>query len=80
MQVRRPFYISLVDIIFKKILSNGNNVCFPIPSPPFFSISGMYPPQYNISECTSQVGQLLFESSKRTELSLSLSLQIRLVP
>lgn len=51
-------------------------MCFSHPIPPIFLISGMYPPKYNISECTSQVGQLLLESSKRTGLSLSLYLYL----
>lgn len=36
MQGRRPFFISLVDIIFKKISSQKKNVCFSHPIPPFF--------------------------------------------
>lgn len=77
MQVRRPFFISLVDIVFKKISSKKEFTCvFPSQPPPCFLISGMYSPQYNISERTSEVGQLLFESSKRTGLSLSLYLYL----
>lgn len=74
MQVRRPFFISLVDIVFEKILSKKKNVCFSIPSPHFFFNTRYVSPQYNISE------QLLLETSKRTGHTLSLSVQIRLVP
>lgn len=82
-KVGKVCIISLVDIVFEKISSfeqKKNNVCFSHPIPPLFFNIRYVSPQYSISECTSQVGQLLLEFSKRTGLSLSLSIQIRLVP
>lgn len=78
MQGRRPFYISLVDIVLKRFRAKKKErVFFPSHPPRFFNIRYVSP-QYNISECTSQVGQLLLETSKRTGLSLSLSISLYL--
>lgn len=70
------FYISLVDIVFKKISSKKkNNVCFPIPSPPFFQCQGMYPSNTTYRNVRPKSGSSDWNPQKgRDSLSLSLSL------
>lgn len=69
------FFISLVDIVFEEISSKKNNVCFPIPTPPCFLISGMYPPNMTYRNVRPKSGSSYSSPQKgRDSLSLSLSL------
>lgn len=75
MQGRRPFYISLVDIVYKKISSKKRNVCFSHPNPPtFFNIRYVSPPIQHIGMYVPSRAALIRVLKKDGTLSLSLSL------